>query len=102
MVLGFWLIQTYGNQRNDQFGYIRILRFGIQSIALDLSTIRTHPSNRHEPAIVSFVKPLHQDRAILVLTNLVFDVWHKDVYNFKQDKCNWTKIRARILSLNNS
>jgi len=55
-------------------------------ISLDLSAVRAHPRDRDKPATLSFVKSLHLDRVILVLAELVLDVWHKVVYIFKTEK----------------
>ena len=69
-------------------------------IPLDLPAVRAHPRNRDKPAALPFVKSLHLDRVILVLAELVLDVWHKVVYNFQKEKPFYRPGLARLSVLN--
>jgi hypothetical protein len=58
-----------------------------KSVPLNQPAVRTHPADRNEPAIISFVQSLHFYFPVFVLTELMLDV-REDVYNFQTDEIN--------------
>jgi hypothetical protein len=49
-------------------------------IPLQLPTIWTHPTDRHEPAILPDINPLHLDRAGGMMAEQVLNIWHGKMY----------------------
>lgn len=54
-------------------------------IFLHLAAVRAHPSAGDKFSVHALIEPLHLDRAVSMLAELVFDV-HEDVYNIRPEK----------------